>query len=498
MAILRRNLWFLLGILFFITAAFFLLGESVSSLIIKPEAENSLLYEFLISLSFNLLFCLLLVWYFRKHILRELFQIISKIQDSLGQQESAQSQPKTWRYILPTLYNGVDYLIDQIETKTQLLAETESRYHSILDIQEELVFRVDENGFLTYYNRAFRTFMDMGIHKHQFIDDDFILDDKVSMIIGSGDGDVLKRAQKNVHGHQFSGNFVMNDKTYQLNWIVKHIDATDHDSFRSSFLFVGRDVTQEKIMESRNRQLENLATVGHLAISISHEINQPLSIITMASRNLKDLDEDNLADSEVIQEKTTKIIHQVKRIDKIIRDLKVFSRGQASFKPFNLKTTIISCVNNQIDILSSHDILLTQEMADEEILINGPETLFQQVLHNIIDNAIYALTENNTEQPVIDIACWMKQESSEAMLRITDNGGGAPTEALQKLLQPFYSTKPPGEGSGIGLALCFDVIQKMGGTLEYGNVREGFEILIGIPCSVDVDAPHNQNSAVFD
>lgn len=479
MNIWRINIFARLGIVLFISCSILLFSEIIVSLTTKLDTTAHLYHEFLVWLSCNVLFYLLLTAFLRKHILPPLHQIDNRLQLCLESNNNARKQNLDWPYILPSIHNG----LDNIEAKIQQLANIETRYKSILDMQAELVFMVDENGFLTYYNRAFCIFMKITEHhKTSFINDDFTLDDTISLIINSCQEDVLNLARKNVTGHQFTGDIAINNKTHSINWIVKHTGDTKDEDYNGSFLFAGRDSTQEKVMMECNQKLENLATVGRLAISISHEINQPLSIISITSHNLTDMGKNGLLDAEMIKRKTVKIVQQVDRIDKIIKDLKAFNRGQASFKPFNLKSTITYITNNHLDSLTRHNIRLIPELTDKEITLNGPKTLFQQVLHNIVDNSTYELIKSKTEQPAIRIKSSWNQSSSEVILQLSDNGGGAPEEAMPYLLDPFFSTKPPGIGTGIGLALCFDVIQKMGGTLECRNTCDGFAVFITLPC----------------
>ena len=105
--------------------------------------------------------------------------------------------------------------------------------------------------------------------------------------------------------------------------------------------------------------------------------------------------------------------------------------------------------------------------------------MLQQAILNLINNAIYALTEQDIENPFIRIQTKLHDDS--VRISISDNAGGAPEEIIHNVMQPFYSTKPVGKGSGIGLALCYDVVDKMEGTIDCSNGETGFKVTINLP-----------------
>ena len=228
-----------------------------------------------------------------------------------------------------------------------------------------------------------------------------------------------------------------------------------------------RDVTLEKEYQAQFYQAEKMATVGTLAAGVAHEINNPLAAISGFAEGLKrriakidsQLDEKMSAD---FKEYTDTIINECLRCRDIVQTLLTFSRPvAASLGSVDLN----KCVRDTLFILKhhfkkEHRVKIYTELADQMLLIRGDESQLKQVIINLLTNAYYA-TEDLDE-----IRIYTSENSDGGVeLVIEDNGCGIPQDELDKLFEPFYTTKPVGEGVGIGLATCYNIVQRHKGEI---------------------------------
>ena len=229
-------------------------------------------------------------------------------------------------------------------------------------------------------------------------------------------------------------------------------------------------------------QMEKMATVGRLAAGIAHEINNPLQMITNQAGWITDLlkDEDpqtvpNFAEYEKSAEQ---IKLHVRRAGTITHRLLTFFRKiSPEYRLVSLNELIDETLSfvkadarhNRIDIVRNymHNLPATQT--------DGAQ--LQQVFLNLINNAMDAIKRDGTLQ----ITTRMSGPSA-LVLEFADTGPGIRPEVLKQIFDPFYSTKEPGKGTGLGLYISYDIVTKLGGTLRAGNnVNGGALFTITLP-----------------
>jgi len=213
-------------------------------------------------------------------------------------------------------------------------------------------------------------------------------------------------------------------------------------------------------------QAEKLATIGTLAGGVAHEINNPLTAVLTNAQLLKmtTTNEEDLDSVSLIEE-------GAKRCQVIIHKLMKYAR-----KPMGTETVERVDLNRVVD---STTALLKYQMAQENIeidLVKEPEMPFvvgnanelEQVLTNLILNAKDAIKAADRQKGMIRISTCVHEES--LCMKVEDNGIGIPKENLPKIFDPFYTTKELGKGTGLGLAVSFGIVQKLGGVMEVNSV----------------------------
>lgn len=228
------------------------------------------------------------------------------------------------------------------------------------------------------------------------------------------------------------------------------------------------DKVQERTvqLEEKNRELltaqkeleraERLAGIGMLASGVAHEINNPLAII----RGNTELLEMGLDTGHPNREEVDTIMRQVGRIERIVQNLRAFSRSGRKrldlFSPIAMLDSILDQVGHQIPL---HPYTIVRNYRDTTVTIEGDEDQLRQVLTNLILNALQAMEQGGT--------LTLSQETTPAHLcriAVTDTGPGITPEQQEKLFTPFFSTKP--QGTGLGLAVSYGIIRDHNGEIE--------------------------------
>ena len=226
------------------------------------------------------------------------------------------------------------------------------------------------------------------------------------------------------------------------------------------------EVDREK--EMMNRQIietGKLASVGRLAAGTAHEINNPVAIMVQEAGWIEDLlKEEEFREGKnlkEIQRALKQIGNQGKRCKEITHKLLSFARTSDT-QIQNLQINeIIKEVVAISDKTSYTGISINTHLDDKIPSIYGSQTEIQQVLLNLINNALYALAKHGGK---IDITS--RLAGRQVLVTVEDDGPGIPEANLDRIFDPFFTTKPVGEGNGLGLSICFGIIQRMGGEIE--------------------------------
>jgi signal transduction histidine kinase len=256
--------------------------------------------------------------------------------------------------------------------------------------------------------------------------------------------------------------------------------------------------TQAQLIHS-----EKMASLGELTAGIAHEIKNPLNFInnfsevsnelldemkTELQNNKKD---EALEIADDLKQNLEKINHHGKRADSIVKGMLLHSRGTSGEKTL----TDINDLLDQYVNLAYHGMRATNKEFNITIEKDYDETLekinvvpqdISRVFLNIINNACYAAYDKRKKDgdgfsPVLKVST--KKLGDKVEIRIGDNGNGIPKDILDKIFQPFFTTKPTGEGTGLGLSLSYDIVTKQhGGELKVETKEgEGTEFIIQIP-----------------
>ncbi len=258
---------------------------------------------------------------------------------------------------------------------------------------------------------------------------------------------------------------------------VRHLGLGTRLSLIASQAFLTHEDRQKVVDASK------LATIGEMAAGIVHEINQPLTAMTLAVSNLRDvLEVGEKVDPDKLILKLTRLQAQLDRLSKIVGGMRVLSRrSDGGVTSFRLKPAVFEALDIVQHKLTKASIEIEIAVASDLEAVGNPLE-FSQVILNLIGNAHDAI-ESNRKGVARDGSATRKvfvraeQVTDQGIdLTVRDTGPGFPEQNTDKAFEPFFTTKDAGKGTGLGLALCRRIVENMGGTIVLGNWSGGAEI----------------------
>jgi PAS domain S-box-containing protein len=221
-----------------------------------------------------------------------------------------------------------------------------------------------------------------------------------------------------------------------------------------------------------------LASVGELAASIAHELNNPLAIITLRIESLLEQvpeDDPKRKALEIVQQEN-------KRMGNLVANLLQFSRhGQEQISTVEVRQELTKTVELVHHHLHKRQIAVVQELAADTPVIYADRQKLRQVFLNLLTNASDAMPQGGmlTLRSRPDT---LKSGKAAVRIEVADTGAGIPPEHLEKVFDPFFTTKEEGQGTGLGLAICRRVVEEHHGTILINSeVGKGTTVIIVLP-----------------
>lgn len=258
---------------------------------------------------------------------------------------------------------------------------------------------------------------------------------------------------------------------------AKHLSLMQRISLIATKAFQEEDQKTALIASSK------LAAMGELLATIAHEINQPVTIISMSASNGRMLLQET-GKPEEIDAKLERIEAQARRAADIVtavRQLSFVDRISTGHETIDLREALQTVDTIARIGLEKREIALTVKVDEACPRVQGQASWLQQILLNLITNARDAIADRLNENPDLGpglIRLDVMQTAGGVVLRVADNGGGVPDDIHERIFDPFFTLKEMGKGNGLGLALCRRLIADMGGQITLHNDDQGavFEI----------------------
>ena len=273
-------------------------------------------------------------------------------------------------------------------------------------------------------------------------------------------------------------------------------EETDQQREKADAALVELKSTQSQLIQS-----EKMASLGELTAGIAHEIQNPLNFVNnfsevsseLISELVDEVNKGNTAEVKAIsgdiQGNLEKILHHGKRADAIVKGMLQHSRSSSGTK----EPTDINELADEYLRLAYHGLRAKDHSFNATMKTNFDESVgnisvipqdIGRVLLNLLTNAFYAVNEKAKQglegyEPVVEIST--KKMGSKVEVKVSDNGIGIPSPISEKIFQPFFTTKPTGQGTGLGLSLSYDIVKAHGGEIRVATKEgEGSEFFFSL------------------
>lgn len=355
------------------------------------------------------------------------------------------------------------------------LRESRNKLKMLFDSSPEGIFTINFKGKLIEANQAFINMMKYtetelkGIHFSKFIPGQF----------NNSEIDIIENVKEDGYGI-FEKEFINKEgvkfPVSVINWLI--YDKLGRPKEIGGFV---RDNTEKKQLEKErhlhqemSNQLERVTSLSHLSSAITHEIKQPLQSIKVLVDSILYLNKKgtNLTYDEVLNDLKS-ISDRVDRINNIINSIRslIKTPNKLEIKEIDIIKQIYDSIEYLKDKLKDHDINLILDLSHDGLNAIASEIQFQQVIINIVDNAIIALDKSDKRNKKIIIQ--VRENDNFVIVKITDNGMGIKNEYIDKIFEAFYTFSDRNDRMGMGLFIVNNIIKCFGGKIEVENNNEG-------------------------
>ncbi len=282
--------------------------------------------------------------------------------------------------------------------------------------------------------------------------------------------------------HEMSALFAT--RNVEIAIIISGILAIILTTVFTTRLTVNRLMQADTRMNELNAQLvqsDKMAALGKMAAGVAHEINNPLAVIIQKTGWMQDLlaDED-FRDSKNIEEYKTsikKIEEHVERARKVVHNMLGYARRmEPQLEDVDINQTLDQTISFLENYSRINNIEIQKDLSDDLPIIASDQAQLQQVFLNLISNSIDAIGKEG----LIEVKS--RRINSKIQVSISDNGPGIPEDKQKMVFDPFFSTKEMGKGTGLGLWVSYNIIDKMGGTITLESKKGvGSTFIVSIP-----------------
>ncbi len=397
----------------------------------------------------------------------------------------------------PILLNNTEMvgviLVFQDDTKSRIaeknLRDSEDRFKKLFEYAPLPYQSLDESGNIIEIN-------------HTWLD---ILEYKRSDVIGKSFGDFLHP--------EWIGHFKENFPKFKTigevlgvefemkkgdgTFITTRFDGKIRENQAGEFIqthCVFKDISKEKILQKKLkkqeialRQSQKLEAIGNLAGGIAHDFNNILtSILGFTQLSLQGLQQET-----ELHDNLSEVLSAGNRAKNLVKQILTFSRkGEQEKHPINLKSLITENIKMLRSTIPSN-IKIIKSVPSQPITINANTSQMNQIIMNLVTNAAHAIEDNGIIEiglELIDLdESYMDQHSdmtpgSYAKLFVSDNGSGIAQESLNAIFDPYFTTKTPDKGTGLGLAVVHGIVKIHGGQIKvYSELEKGTTFQVYLP-----------------
>jgi PAS domain S-box-containing protein len=280
-------------------------------------------------------------------------------------------------------------------------------------------------------------------------------------------------------------------------WVFANIAPIFENGDIIGYSSVRKDITGEKTLMGVNKSLEYMveqkvkeirqkdkmliqqsknAAMGEMIDAIAHQWKNPLGVINMLAQKVQwDIKKERIT-NEKLDEYMKSTLAQVSHLTETIDEFRKFFRPNTTIETIMLRSMIDSTLLLLSDELKTHKIK-TAILCDSDIAVSINQNEFKHVLINLVQNSRDAFEENNIKDRLISFC--IKVKDDDVTLRIEDNAGGMDESIIDKIFKPHFTTKEEGKGTGIGLYLTKQIIEKNNASIDVQSEEDKSTFIIG-------------------
>ncbi len=242
-----------------------------------------------------------------------------------------------------------------------------------------------------------------------------------------------------------------------------------------------REVAERKRAEEAVRQTQaslvqatKLAALGQMSAGLSHELNQPLAAIRSYADNAKGFVDRGRVEQAI--RNLGEISGLTDRMARIIRNLRTYSREEpVELRPVSIQAAIEEALTLLGQRIEADQVEIVKDLPDMDVQVIAGAVRLQQVFVNLISNALDAMQHSEVRR--ITITVRDARERGSVLVDVADSGQGIDEKEIDKLFDPFYSTKEVGQGMGLGLSITYGLVSQFGGSIQAANGEQGGAVL---------------------
>lgn len=387
---------------------------------------------------------------------------------------------------LPKEVVGLSIDVTEATESAELVRKSEERYRIIVEDAPAIICRYLPDLTIVYGNQ--QLWLSLGFdsdneaHLNINLGDFLSSEDRQELLLRNaqftpekpgGNTEILLKLSDNVHAW----------------WMWSDRALFDNEGNIVEIQCVGRDNTEVQNARQQIYQSSKMATLGEMATGLAHEISQPLTVMHMALTNIvKRFNSSNTIDPKYLLDKLKRLESQVSRVSKVVEHMRIFGRNSeiegTLFDPIVAIQEAVFLVQDGLE-KDSVPVEIKQQLMPLP-KIKGHSDRFEQVLINLLINAQY---ESIRHFKSMGRPAWVHissiVENDIIYITVEDSGGGIPRDLLERIFEPFVTTKPVGKGTGLGLSVSYGIINLMGGKLTATNGANGARFTIAFPVASD-------------
>jgi PAS domain S-box-containing protein len=360
---------------------------------------------------------------------------------------------------------------EEDRARQEALTQSEARYTELVESASDAIFTVDVDGRFTSVNRALETATGRAR--------DNLLGEHFSVVIDARDRDAMQR----VLGDTLRGRRQRHELRYlDANGVSRPGAILTAPVIEGGnvvgLLGIVRDMSEEKLLIEQLVQQEKLAAIGQLVSGVAHELNNPLASVMAFSQLVLANPHDDAERDESLRT----INAEAKRAAKIVSNLLTFARQHP---PQRATTRVNEVISSVLEMrryaLAVHGVALDARLDAALPPIWADSFQLQQVILNLVGNAEQALSGWTGEKRIMVTS---ETRGSRIVITVNDSGPGIPAAEIDRVFNPFYTTKGIGKGTGLGLSVSDGIVREHGGSIRVESAGAGASFIIELPVTV--------------